>query len=125
MKRKEGRGFWAKFPSFFLLPLPGTEEAQGGRPWGPAALGAREAGEWGKTERRPRGSDSPAHLERRQPMESGRRWPAGGSDYSGGGGAGRLGRGRAAAGEVTGVESCARGLFIGEERWWSAVEAGR
>jgi hypothetical protein len=45
MKRKEGRRFWAKFPSFFLLPLPGTEEAQGG---GLGREGCRGVGENGE-----------------------------------------------------------------------------
>ena len=72
-----------------------------------AALGAREAVKWGKTERRPRGSDSPPHLELGW-SEAGcpRRWTEVG-DGGYGGGAARLGRGTAVAEVVVVAESCA------------------
>ena len=54
-----------KIAPFFFLPSPsstGTGEAQGGAvPWALALPGTAVAGERGKRERRPRGSDSPTH----------------------------------------------------------------
>ena len=85
---------------------------------GPVALGAREAGKWGKTERRLRGFDSPPHLELGW-SEAGcprRRAEVGDGGY--GGGVARLGRGHAVAEVVVVAESCAEALFIGRERRW-------
>jgi len=84
----------------------------------PAALGAREAVKWGKTERRLRGFDSPPHLELGC-SEAGcprRRAEVGDSGY--GGGAVRLGRGLAVGRAVVVAEGCAKALFIGRERRW-------
>ena len=84
----------------------------------PAALGAREAGKWGKTERRPRGFDSSPHLELGW-SEAGcprRRAEVGDGSYGGGAGAQewRAGGGR----RVVELEGDTQGLFIGGERRW-------
>ena len=81
-------------------------------------MGAREAEEWGKTERRPRGFRSPPHLGLRWSEECWPRGPTGGGGEACGGGAGgqewRAGGGR----RVVEPEGDAHGLFIGRERRW-------
>jgi len=81
----------------------------------PAALGAREAGKWGKTERRLRGFDSPPHLELGW-SEAG--CPRRRAEVGDGGGAASLGRGHAVTEVVVVAERCAEALFIGRERRW-------
>jgi len=97
-----------------------TEEAMGGgrRPWARGPGGTEAVEKWGKTERRPRGSDSPTHLGRRWSVEGGRRWLAEVAGYGRGGGAADLEKGRAVVEEVVVAESCAEALFIGRERRW-------
>jgi len=84
----------------------------------PAALGAREAGKWGKMERMPRGFDSSPHLELGWSEAGCPRRRAEVGDGSYGGGAARLGRGHAVAEVVVMAESCAEALFIGRKRPW-------
>ena len=98
---------------------------RGGRPWDPALRSTAAAGKRGERERRPRGSDSPTHLELWWSVEGGRQWRAEVAGYGRGGGAADLGRGQAVVRAVVVEESCAQGLFIGGERRWSTVEAGR
>jgi hypothetical protein len=67
MRERTG-GFWLNSPPF--IPYLATDRGRGGQPrrkagrWGcpPATLATAAAGRWGKTERRPRGIDSRAHL---------------------------------------------------------------
>ena len=60
MKRKEGRGFWAKLPSFFFLTMDKIEEAMGGgSDLGPVALGARRRSGSGGKRRGGRGGPIP------------------------------------------------------------------
>ena len=87
-----------------------------GGAWAGGPQGAMEAGKWGKTERRPRGSDSPTHLERRRSVKGCPRRRAEVGDNGYGGGAARLGRGRAVGRAVVVAEGCAEALFIGRAR---------
>ena len=78
-----------------LLLLPHDGQNRGGhgrgrRPWARGPGGTAAVEKWGKTERRPRGSDSPTHLGRRWYVEGGRRWRAEVAGYGRGGGAGSL-----------------------------------
>ena len=114
-KEKREGGFGKNSPFFFLPFSPSTEQRRGmkgGRPWDPALWSTAAAGKKGKRESRPRGSDSPTHLERRRSVKGcPRRWADVG-DSSYGGGAARLGRGR-----VVGM-AVVVALFIGRERRW-------
>ena len=71
----------------------------------PAALGAKEAGKCGKTERRPRGFDSPPHLELGCSEAGCPRRRAEVGDGSYGGGAATWEGGRAVGGGFMEVES--------------------
>ena len=88
----------------------------GRRPWARGPGGTEAVEKWGKTERRPRGSDSPTHLGRRWSVEGGRRWLAEVAGYGRGGGAADLEKGRAVVEKVVVAESCAEALFIGRAR---------
>ena len=68
LKEKEGREGVLGKTALLLLPHDGPPSSSSRWPWellllphdGPGSTAA--AGKWGKTERRPRGSDSPTHL---------------------------------------------------------------
>ena len=104
---------------FFLLThRPNRGGRRWGRPWAGGPRGAMETGKWGKTERRPRGSDSPTHLEQRRSVKGCPRRRAEVGDNGYGGGTARLGRGRAVGRVVVVAEGCAEALFTGWERRW-------
>jgi len=95
-----------------LLLLPHDGQNRGGhgrgrRPWARGPGGTAAVEKWGKTERRPRGSDSPTHLGRRWSVEGGRRWRAEVAGYGRGGGAADLGRRAHGGGGFMEVEGCA------------------
>jgi hypothetical protein len=83
-KEEKWRGLCTSLPFFFLeIEQEGEGNGRRGgtaRPWAPAPWCMTTPGEDGKTERRPRGSDSGPHLVRRWSTEGcPRRWVVGGN----------------------------------------------
>ena len=109
--KKERGGAYGKNCPFLLPPVPFLDRNRGGAgrggALGTALPGTAAAGERGKRERRPRGSDSPSQLEWRRPVKGGRQWPARGGDGGCSGGAGGPGRELAVASGVVVAEGCA------------------
>jgi len=125
---RKDRGFWAKPPS--PSSTSGQNRAWGGRgrqPWAGGLRGSSAPGERGKREGRPRGIESPPHLERGWGVAAWPRWCTAANGDGRGGGAAGVDRELAVAAGVCGGRGRRKGPIYrpGEvgrrgRGWWLA-----